>query len=125
MIDRDKYIGFYKEFFPNRKGDPFFDSLPKLVDNLSNKEMTCKGQIVEYLRTGGEVELVGSGTVTDVFTGAALQIPSRTRQDGVYEWSEKLAYYVDRYNLRLPDEFVSHILRNCGPADAPSRESSK
>ena len=30
--------------------------------------------------------------------------------DGIYSWSNDLAYYVEKYNLRLPADFVNHVL---------------
>ncbi len=33
------------------------------------------------------------------------------RFDDEYCWGESLAYYVDRYNLMLPDDFLQHIYR--------------
>jgi hypothetical protein len=29
--------------------------------------------------------------------------------DGVWEWPEELAYYVERYNVDLPAEFLAHL----------------
>lgn len=31
--------------------------------------------------------------------------------DGVYLWPEGLAHYVDEHAVRLPNEFVTHVLR--------------
>lgn len=48
--------------------------------------------------------------MTDFFTGEVVMFPDHGRSDGVYRWGESLAYYVDKYNLKLPDDFVSHVL---------------
>ena len=50
------------------------------------------------------------GQAFDVFTGEPIGFSDNSRNDGVYSWGECLAYYVERYNLMLPDEFVSHAV---------------
>ncbi len=30
--------------------------------------------------------------------------------DGKYEWRSDVIYYVDKYDMELPDEFIQHVL---------------
>ena len=55
--------------------------------------------------------------ITDVFTGEMVRgVSDNGREDDEYCWSELLAYYVDRYDLMLPVDFVAHILAESGVA---------
>jgi hypothetical protein len=42
--------------------------------------------------------------------------------DGTYIWPEGLAHYVEQHGVRLPDEFVSHVLKDSSvPLATPSK----
>ena len=32
--------------------------------------------------------------------------------DSVYHWRSDVIYYVQKYNIKLPDDFVQYVLRN-------------
>lgn len=50
--------------------------------------------------------------MTDGLTGEqVVGIRDHHRFDDEYCWGESLAYYADRYNLMLPDDFLQHIYR--------------
>ena len=104
-----KFIGHYQEFYSDGVSREFVESLPKLADLISETPIDHKAEIVNY-RNDGEVGLACSALSRDVLTGERLKIRKQTRHDDVYEWNESLAYYVERYNVRLPQEFVDHVL---------------
>lgn len=31
--------------------------------------------------------------------------------DGEYKWTYDLIYYVEKYDMELPDEFIKHVLK--------------
>ena len=105
-------VGWYKEFVEDFAPD-YAAKLPSMRDFISDEPIPHKDVIVAYLRTG-ELGSVMIGTMRDVFTGELTGISDHDRSDGEYEWDEGLAYYVDRYNLRLPQDFVDHILERSG-----------
>ena len=37
---------------------------------------------------------------------------NRVLGDNEYVWSDELIYYVEKYNAKLPNEFVNHILKS-------------
>ena len=97
-----KILNQYEEFgqgmgFPSMKD--FFQS-----DKYENQD-----KIAKYLRTGTPV-MVQTAYAIDVFTGEPLKIEKVFVNDGVYAWSNDLAYYVEKYNLKLPDAFMKHAL---------------
>ncbi|HEX3764094.1 MAG TPA: hypothetical protein VHW23_35615 [Kofleriaceae bacterium] len=50
------------------------------------------------------------GPVTDVLApkGDYICAPN-IHTDGAYAWPEDLAYYVERYHVALPPEFLAHL----------------
>lgn len=44
-------------------------------------------------------------------TGEKVVMGSRELTDGVYVWPEGLVHYIEKHNVRLPRQFVEHVLR--------------
>lgn len=97
-----KYIN-YRELYP--KWD-----YPFMRDNLASSRYPHQDFIINYL-LGGEVVLTQFSRNRDVFSGALIDVEIAILTDGDYYWSNQLAYYVDKYNLKLPEAFVKHILK--------------
>ena len=83
--------------------------LPKLADSIESGPYPHKEEIIHFL-LNGNIEFVRVSRVRDVFTGEYIPTEVRVMQDGDYCWSNVLAWYVDKYNVRLPREFEEHIL---------------
>lgn len=96
------YIGKYNEFSPGR-------GFPSLVDSFSDTPYPEKYRVAAYLRNGKLMGLAGP-LYHDIFTGEVILLDSVFRNDGVYSWPQVLAYYVEKYNLILPEDFMNHIL---------------
>lgn len=101
-----RVVGYYREMFPDDL------ALPLMRDSLKCEPVSDVAKIVHYLRSG--VMTAGCmGMVLDVFApekGEFLECDMLT--DGVYEWRADLAYYVEKYNLALPIEFLEHVRSN-------------
>lgn len=79
-----------------------------------NPTIARKHEVIEYLRSG-DLGAMCAGWMRDNFTGELVKgCFDHCRSDGTYEWGESLAYYVDKYDLQLPDEFLSHIYSRLG-----------
>lgn len=104
-----KYIGYYREFI-DLFDHELASSYPAMSDSFSDIAVPNKKVIIDFILGAGSVDLATSAQATDVYTGEQLPMYDNTRTDGVYTWGEDLAYYVDRYNLMLPDDFVEHIM---------------
>lgn len=98
-----RFIG-YAEL---NKGKDF----PRLEASLESKPYKNKREIVRYLTTG-TVELARASRTRDIFTGEIIPAEVLVMRDGDFYWSNELAWYVEKYNLRLPKDFENHILRN-------------
>ena len=97
------FAGRYWEF-SKRDGDP------SIREFFSDEKRPNQNEIVWYLKNG-KVNLVSPGWTYDVVTGKKIPGTPRTLCDREYEWPSDLVYYVEKYNLRLPDDFEDHILR--------------
>lgn len=96
-------VGFFRELKHGRADGP---SLPEA---MSDRAKPGESRIAAYLREA-PILLHAVGPVTDVFepNGDYICAPS-IHTDGVYAWPEDLAYYVERYHVALPAEFLAHM----------------
>ena len=97
------YIGKYDELAPGRG----FDSMK---NHFEKSEYPGKDKIVEYLKTG-IIDMVSAEAAHDVFTGEKIPLEKLGMNDGKFIWWNTLSHYVEKYNLRLPQEFEQHILQ--------------
>ncbi len=97
-----KSLNIYSEYTKN-------SSVGSIKDNLSTKEINYKDEILSYLKSGRHVA-AACGSAKDIFTGERLKDEWILLSDGEYEWTSDLIYYVEKYNLMLPDDFIIHVL---------------
>jgi hypothetical protein len=98
-----RYVG-YDELNPGR-------NFPKLTDSFEKEAYPGKNDVIHFLKNG-TVDLARVSKAKDVFTGAFIPTEVLVMHNGDFCWSNTLAYYVEKYNLRLPKDFESHILSN-------------
>ena len=80
------------------------DSIHKLSEDKAN--------ICEYLKNGYVMAACG-GVVKDIIQPEVGIIGSPDDvTDRVWMWPADLQYYVERYNLLLPSEFIEHMKFN-------------
>ena len=48
----------------------------------------------------------------DVFSNVSIPYESLVLTDGKYKWSTELMYYVEQYNLRVPNELIQLALKD-------------
>lgn len=103
------FIGEFKEFYPRK--DYGFPSIASFISDTPHPD---KAAVISYLKSGGRGVAASTGVNKDVFTGDVFGLAENLRDDGEFQWSDTLAHYVDKYNLRLPDEFVAKALEEYG-----------
>lgn len=106
---RMTYIGAYAEVVQEFSPE-IAHGLPKMADSLSPSPIENKDTIVKYLRNGEIVSMCTGTTIKDVLSGETVNCSDNGRSDGKYRWGEALAYYVEKYDLMLPEDFVQHIM---------------
>jgi len=82
-------ICFFREFGESADA-------PSIRDYVSDVSQPDEERIIAYLENG--VALAGrSGYLRDVLDPSFVGLTSHTLTDGVYAWSNNLAYYVKKY----------------------------
>jgi len=95
-------VGFFRELKHGRSEGP---SLREVVRKSGEPG---ESRIATYLRKS-PILLHAVGPVRDVLepNGGFICAPN-VHTDGVYAWPEDLAYYIERYHVALPAEFLAH-----------------
>lgn len=96
-------VGFFRELKHGRADGP------SLREAMRDKGKPGESRIAAYLRAA-PIMFHALGPVTDVLTpkGDYICAPN-IHTDGAYAWPEDLAYYVERYHVALPAEFLAHL----------------
>lgn len=97
-----KIIGEYRELCNNNK-------YPSIKENISKIEMVNKKQILKYLKEGKKT-MAAPSIRRDIFTGNIIRGEYVVMDDGEFAWTSEVTYYVEKYNLILPDKFINHVL---------------
>lgn len=84
---------------------------PSLVEMRGRRNAEHKGQVLAYLRSG--IMFIGSpGVDEDVLDPSKSAGSATVLTDGTYAWPKTLAYYLETYDVALPDDFETHMKRN-------------
>lgn len=95
-----KMVGHLREL-----GDEDAPSVQTARRRAREQDLTA---VVAYLRAG-KLLVMSPGLIKDPFAAGALAGKRSIRTDGTYAWSDALAYFVERYQLELPDQFEQHM----------------
>ncbi len=99
-------VGFYREL---RGGKPHEPSLRDAVQTVATPDAA---NMLRYLNAG-QLLIATAGVVSDVLDPKCGIIGApHILTDGTYVWPAILAHYVERHHVRLPGEFVSHMVTN-------------
>jgi hypothetical protein len=83
----------------------------KIRDAVQDRAAPNEQKVISYLN-GGYVLLDVPETAVDVIAGKGRIIGgSSLVSDGTWVWRRDLAYYVGKYHLRLPAEFLDHLIQ--------------
>lgn len=100
-------LGMFREFHePRSPGET-------IRDFVGPKPHPARNYILSYLRSaerlGYAMELL-----PDVIDGSYQPEPTSHLTDGHWVWRADLAHYVEKYNLRLPQEFIDTVVARNG-----------
>lgn len=85
------------------------DSNYPSIKDLINKPVKEKKKVLEYMRKG-KVIAVAPAIIRDVMNPEVSLPELFLMSDGEYEWRSDVIYYVEKYDMALPDEFLQHVL---------------
>ena len=81
-----------------------------LLDNL-NYRTRRKDEILEYLKNEKFYDGVRCSTLKDLVKKENTHLPTYAYFDGVFFWTDEDTYHFEKYDMRLNDEFVNHVLK--------------
>jgi hypothetical protein len=96
-------------FFPSRPNEQEGRNLHAMVQDEPD---ALEPRILAYLDSGRRY-LVDAGIARDLIDPKhpIIGVPNVVT-DGVWAWTVDVPYYVRKYHLRLPGEFVEHMQEN-------------
>lgn len=96
-----KTVGFFEEMKLYENDGPIRDFLVDSVDY-------DKDRVIEYLKSF-KVTGICPRRPIDCITGEEIASGFRVIDDGEYEWCDFLPYHIEKYNIRLPEDFIKKI----------------
>src|SRR5262245_60840406 len=94
-----RYVGNFVEL-----GYDDHPNAPSLEQLRGKRKLENKDGVVAYLQNGTTL-VYSPGRDEDVFDDSKTAGSASVATDGVYAWPRTLAYYVQYYDVELPDEF--------------------
>ena len=91
-----------------------WDDVPtarSLAEVRGKRAADHKADVVAYLLSGRTIAYY-MGIDADVFDESKLADTRSAMTDGTYSWPRLLAYYVENYDVALPQEFEDHMRKN-------------
>ncbi|MFD3428758.1 hypothetical protein [Nocardia fluminea] len=99
-----KIAGLFEEFWP-----PAANPRGSIREFVAESGSADEARICRYLRSGDFV-FAAMGMAEDVFgSGESIMGGSSVLTDGEWVWRSDLQFYVSKYHVELPHEFVDRI----------------
>ena len=84
--------------------------LQLLKDTCSTVESVHKHTIISYLKNSKRASSCTTERVYDYFEDHFVEIPIVAYHDDKYYWDDRDIYYFEKYNMKLNDDFINHVL---------------
>ena len=85
------------------------DSAKSIHELVRETAQPWEEKAVAYLKKG-TLGAVAPAILFDVISGERIPMPLTTMNDGEFFWRSDLVYYVEKYHIELPSDFLSKIL---------------
>ncbi|MCD7772495.1 MAG: hypothetical protein LUH08_00320 [Ruminococcus sp.] len=95
------YLGLYSEM-------RLYADNGKLKDNICEEIDYDKKKVVDYLNAQEKIAVCPRVAI-DCLTGEQIATSFSVYTDGEYEWCDFLAYHIQKYNVKLPEEFINKV----------------
>jgi len=79
------------------------------IKDLINKPIKEKIKIIEYMKNC-KIEAASPAIVTDLINNKNKFTELYIMTDDKYAWRSDVIYYVEKYDMELPEEFIQHVL---------------
>ena len=84
------------------------DAFPSIM-TLIHSNIPQKDKVLHYLKNA-KIVAASPGIMRDVITGESTGVRTVCYSDGTYFWKSEVPYYVEKYNMALPEHFIQHVL---------------
>lgn len=81
----------------------------KISEHCTKHPIDRKDEIISYMKSG-QKEWFTTACVYDIVTKQEIDIPDTGYTDGEYLWYATEIYHFEKYNLKLNDDFIEHVL---------------
>lgn len=98
-----KEITSYKEMTENSNDKHLKDFIGFLSSN--------KNDILNYFKKHNDVKSIVTFKATDYITGEKSDELIKCFDDGTYSWTNEEIYHFEKYDLKLNDDFIKHVLK--------------
>lgn len=102
-------VGVYRELC---KSKPNAESI---IDHISSTPYPEKEALLKYMKNA-ETQLMVTSVSIDVIDGVSRVYGGDRKTDGMFCWNTCIEYYIDKYNLRPPEDFIAHVMEKMGKA---------
>ena len=82
-------------------------------NSACSREIPNKAAILQYLKSF-EPEGYTTAYLRDKITGEIISEGFAGYTDGEYQWYDYWIYHFEKYNLKLNDDFIAHVLSKTG-----------
>ena len=69
-----------------------------------------KAEVIAYLTSQKRVSGCPKAAI-DCVTGKEIAPSFSVYTDGEYDWCDFLIYHIEKYNVKLPNDFLEHIIK--------------
>lgn len=81
------------------------------IKTLINKPIEDKNKIIEYMKQS-KIIAVAPAIITDLINPDIRFAELFFMTDSKYAWRSDVIYYLDKYDMELPEEFIQHALNH-------------
>lgn len=82
----------------------------KIEELISDEEIPQKRKVLEYLKSF-DPDCAAGMLIQDEVIGKAVNACVEGYEDGQYFWDSRYIYHFEKYNLKLSEDFIKHVLR--------------
>lgn len=79
------------------------------IRDLINKPIKDKARIINYMKKC-KVGAIAPAIITDIIDKETIIPELYMMNDGIYTWRSDVIYYVEKYDMELPEDFIQHVL---------------
>jgi len=79
------------------------------IKELINKPIKEKEKVIKYMKNC-KITSASPAIITDLINPKIKFAELYSMTDGKYAWRSDVIYYVEKYDMELPEKFIQHIL---------------